>query len=383
MQMLKAFKYRIYPNSSQSEELAKAFGSCRFIFNKALEHKKSTYESSKKSVSYSELSTSFLKSLKEEYIWLKEVPSQALQQSLKHLDSAYQKFFKKQNKFPSFKCKYSKQSFSLPQFVKVNFKDSIVIIPKIGSVKARLHRTFEGTIKTCTVSKTPTNKYYISILVDNNKELPITIIGDKHIGIDLGIKTFATFSNGEKVDNPKFLDQSLRKLKSLQKSLSRKTKASSNYRKLKYKIAILHEKICNRRDNFLHQLSKDIINNNHVIVTEDLAVQSLMEKSYSSIARNIGDVSWSKFVNMLSYKAAWNGKQLIKIGRYDPSSKMCSDCGDIYHNLKLEERIWTCDKCGSEHDRDINAAVNILKFGMEQTEFKCSESASSMRSPCL
>ena len=381
--MLKAFKYRIYPNSSQSEEFVRAFGCCRFLYNKALEYKKSTYDSSKKSVSYNKLSTEFLHSIKEEFIWLKETPSQALQQSLKHLDSAYKNFFKHLTEFPSFKRKYSRQSFSLPQFVKVNFKDSIVILPKIGNIKARFHRTFEGIIKTCTVSKTSTNKYYISILVENNKELPVIITGDKYLGIDLGIKTLATFSNGKKVDNPKFLDQSLSKLKALQKSLSRKAKASSNYRKLKYKIAILHEKICNRRDNFLHQLSKNIINNNHVIVTEDLAVQSLMEKSYSSMARNIGDVSWSKFVNMLSYKAAWNGKKLVQIGRYDPSSKMCSDCGEIYHNLKLEERIWTCDKCGKEHDRDINAAVNILKFGMEQTEFKCSESASSMRSTCL
>lgn len=381
--MLKAFKYRIYPNSSQMEEFAKAFGCCRFIYNKALEHKKSTYESSKKSISYSELSTSFLQSLKSEFIWLKETPSQALQQSLRHLDSAYQKFFNKQNKFPSFKCRYSRQSFSLPQFVKVNFKNSIVTIPKIGNIKARFHRTFEGTIKTCTVSKTTTNKYYISILVDDKKEFPITITGGKCIGIDLGIKTFATLSNGDKVDNPKFLNQSLNKLKALQKSLSRKIKGSSNYRKLKYKIAILHEKICNRRDNFLHQLSKDIINNNHVIVTEDLNVKSLLEKSYSSMSRNIGDVSWSKFVNMLSYKAAWNGKKHIKIGRYDPSSKKCSDCGEIYHNLKLEERTWICNKCVKEHDRDVNAAINILKFGMEQAEFKCSESASSMRSPCL
>ena len=314
---------------------------------------------------------------------MKDVPSQALQQSLRHLDCAFKKFFKKQTKFPRFHSKYSKQSFSLPQFVRVNFKDSIVIIPKIGNIKARFHRIFEGNIKTCTISKTPTNKYYISILVEDSKELPQTITGDKCIGIDLGIKTFATLSDGSKIDNPKFLDQSLPKLKALQKSLSEKTKGSNNYKKLKLKIAILHEKICNKRDNFLHQLSKDIINKNHVIVTEDLAVQSLMEKSYSSMARNIGDVSWSSFTTMLKYKAAWNGKQLIQIGRYDPSSKKCSDCGEIYHNLKLEERNWICDKCGKEHDRDINAAINILKFGMEQTELKRLDAERPIGSPCL
>ncbi len=379
--MLKAFKYRIYPSDSQEEYLSRAFGSCRFLYNKALEYKKNTYETEKKSISYNDLATIFLKDLKEEFDWLKETPSQALQQSLKHLDSAYQKFFKHQSKFPSFKRKFSRQSFSLPQFVKVNFKGSIVTLPKIGNIKARFHRTFEGIIKTCTISKTPTNKYYISILVDDKQELPIKVTGEKAIGIDLGIKTFATLSNGDKIDNPKFYNQSLNKLKALQKSLSRKVKASHNYCKLKLKIAILHEKICNKRDNFLHQLSKNIINDNQVIVIEDLDVQSLMEKSYSSMARNIGDVSWSKFVTMLKYKAEWNGKTLIRIGRYDPSSKKCSGCGSIYHDLKLEERIWICDKCGKEHDRDVNAAVNILQFGMEQTELKCLDARRADRKP--
>jgi len=376
--MLKAFQYRIYPNPSQSEALSKTFGCCRFLYNKALEHKKNTYESSKKSISYNELSTSFLKDLKQEFTWLQETPSQALQQSLRHLDSAYQKFFKKQNKFPSFKSKNSKQSISLPQKVKVDFNSNTIILPKIGRIKAKLHRPFEGIIKTCTVSKTCTNKYYISILVDNKEEYPQIIPGDNNIGIDLGIKTFATFSNGNKIDNPKFYHNSLNKLKALQKVLSRKVKGSSNYLKLKYKIAILHEKICNRRDNFLHQISKDIINNNHVIITEDLDIKSLMGKSYSSMSRNIGDVSWSKFVQMLEYKAAWNGKRLIKIGRYEPSSKKCSECGEIYSDLKLEERIWECKSCGKEHDRDVNAAKNVLKFGMEQTELKSLENVSSI-----
>ena len=368
--MIKAFKYRIYPNSSQQEELTRTFGSCRFLYNKALEHKKHAYESSKESISYNNLATSFLKSLKQEYSWLKDAPSQALQQSLRHLDLAYQKFFKKQNKFPSFKSKYNKQSFSLPQFVKVNFEDSVVTLPKIGSVKTVFHRTFTGLIKTCTISKTPTNKYFISILVDDGNELPKTIHGDKHIGIDLGIKDFCTLSNGTKIQNPKFLNQSLGKLKSLQQVLSRKMKTSHNYKRVKFKIAILHEKICNKRDNFLHQVSKDIINNNHVIITEDLDIKGLLEKSYSSMSRNIGDVSWSKFIAMLKYKALWTGKRMAHIGRYEPSSKRCSSCGNIYHELKLEERFWTCDRCGKQHDRDVNAALNVLQFGMEQTEFK-------------
>jgi putative transposase len=376
--MFRAFKYRIYPNKSQKEELARTFGSCRFVYNKALEYKKLHYDTSKTQISYNFLATSFLKSIKDEFLWLCNVSAQAIQQSLRHLDFAYQNFFKKHSKFPKFKSKYSKQSISFAQRVNFDLKKSIVIIPKVGHVKIVLDRMFNGIIKTCTVSKTPTDKYYISVLVDDNKQLPQTVIGDKYIGIDLGIKTFVTFSDGTKIDNPKFLDQSLNKLKSLQKLLSKKTKGSNNYKKLKLKIAILHEKICNRRDNFLHQLSKDIINKNHVIVTEDIDVKSLIEKSFSPMARNIGDVSWSKFIIMLKYKAAWNGKQLIQIGRYDPSSKKCSDCGKIYHNLKLEERTWICDNCGKEHDRDINAAINILKFGMEQTELKCLEGVNSI-----
>jgi putative transposase len=378
--MLKAFQYRIYPNPSQSESLSKAFGCCRFLYNKALEHKKNTYECSKKSISYNELATSFLKDLKQEFVWLQDAPSQALQQSLIHLDSAYKCFFKLKKGFPKFKSKNSKQSFSLPQKVKVDFNSNTITLPKIGRIKAKLHRTFEGIIKTCTVSKTCTNKYYISVLVDNKEQLPQIISGDKNIGIDLGIKTFATLSNGIKIDNPKLYHKSLRKLKALQKVLSNKVKGSSNYIKTKYKIAILHEKICNKRDNFLHQISKDIINNNHVIITEDLDIKSLMEKSYTNMSRNIGDVSWSTFVVMLEYKALWNGKRLIKIGRYEPSSKKCSECGELNKELKLEDREWKCKSCGKEHDRDINAAVNILKFGMEQTEFKRSENVSSMRS---
>jgi len=381
--MISAVRYRIYPKDSQKESLAKAFGSCRFLYNKALNHKKSSYESSKTNVSYKELATTFLHSLKEEFPWLRETPSQALQQSLRHLDSAYNCFFKKHNKFPKFKSKYSKQAISLPQGVKVTFEDNTITLPKMGKVKARLHKTFEGDIKTCTVSKTTTNKYYISVLIDNHKELPQIIKGDNFIGIDLGIKRFLTYSTGEYVKNPKFYDQSIDKLQKLQKILSRKVKGSKNYLKIKLKIAILCEKILNQRDNFLHQLSKDIISKNNVIVTENLDVKSLMEKSNSSMSRNIGDTSWSKFITMLKYKAAWSGKQLIQVGRYDPTSKKCSNCGDIYHNLKLEERTWICEGCGKEHDRDHNAAINILKFGMEQAEFKSSADVSPMRSSCL
>jgi putative transposase len=384
-----AFKYRIYPNSSQKEELARTFGSCRFLYNKALDCKISKYQKENISVSYNELATSFLLSLKQEFPWLKQPPSQALQQSLKHLDSAYQRFFKLKIGFPKFKSKYSKQSFSLPQGVKVDFVNNSIILPKIGRIKAKLHRTFEGNIKTCTISKTTTGKYYISILIEHEKQIPEFVFG-KSIGIDLGIKTFATLSTGEKVDNPKYYHKYLNKLQNLQKKLSLKIKGSNNYKKIKLLISGLHEKISQLRENFLHQLSYRIVNENQVIILENLDVKELMEKSYRVMSRNFGDSSLGTFISYIRYKCERYGKKLLQIGKYDPSSKKCSCCGKINKELELKDREWKCSECGTFHDRDMNAAKNILQFGMEQPEFKALQanvmrnySSSLIGSPCL
>jgi len=363
--MLKAFKYRIYPSSTQKIFFAKSFGSCRFIYNKALEYKKSSYEKDKTKTSLNTLNSTWLQEQKSSFPWLNDVPSQSLQQSIRHLNSSYSSFFKTKKGYPKFKNKYSKQSFSIPQFVKVDFSKSIIILPKIGNILASLHRKFIGKIKTCTVSKTPTDKYFISILVENDLPIPEKIEGNNYIGIDLGIKTFATLSNGTKIDNPKILKTYLDKLARLQQILSRKTIGSNNYNKIKRKISLLHEKISNKRNDFLHKLSLNIINNNHVICIEDLDVKGLLEKSYNVMSRNISDVSWSKFVTYLIYKAEWKGKRVIKVGRYYSSTKTCSKCGEINNLLTLEDREWKCKKCKEVHDRDINSAINIREEGLK------------------
>ena len=373
--MLKAYKYRIYPNQNQKVFFAKSFGCCRFIFNKALEYKKSSYESSKTNISLNTLNSSWLKEQKVNFPWLSEINSQALQQSIKHLDSSYKNFFRTHKGFPKFKNKYSKQSFSIPQFVTIDFKKSYVKIPKLGNVLASIHRKFEGIIKTCTISKTTTDKYFISVLVEDNSPIPKKEKGTNYLGIDLGIKDFAIFSDGTKIENPKILKFYLNRISRFQQILSAKIKGSNNYNKVKRKIALLHEKISNKRDDFLHKLSSRIINNNHVICIEDLDIKDLLEKSNNVMSRNISDVSWSKFVAYLIYKAEWYGKEVVKVGRFFASTKTCSKCGEINNPLTLKDRIWECGNCKAKHDRDINSAINIKNeglriFGKELSEFK-------------
>jgi len=377
--MLKSYKYRLYPTKEQKVFFAKTFGCCRFVYNKTLEAKRETYNKNKINLSCFDIISGFLKDLKNEYSWLYDVSSQALQQEVGHMCWAYKGFFEKRTSFPRFKNKYLKQSYSIPQGVKVNFSKDIIKLPKIKNIAARIDRRFEGKIKTCTVSKTPTDKYFISILVEDGNKLPEKTLGPNYIGIDLGIKTFTTFSDGSKIDNPKFYNKELKHLERLQQLLSNKIKGSNNYNKLKLRIALLHEKICNKRDDFLHKLSSNIINNNHVICLEDLNVKSLLEKSPSVMSRNIGDVSWSKFVAMMKYKAKWYGRTLVQINRFEPSSKRCHVCGKIHQELSLSDREWQCSTCGTLHDRDINAAKNILikgletVFGQELSELKSLE----------
>ncbi|MFA5248854.1 MAG: RNA-guided endonuclease TnpB family protein [Patescibacteria group bacterium] len=367
--MQKTYKYRLYPSKIQEDILARTFGSCRFVYNHALEYRKNLYNSEKKSIYYNDLASDFLLSLKEENPFLKEVPSQTLQQSLRHQDTAYINFFKHGAGFPKFKSRYNKQTCSFPQGVRIDFSKGKIFLPYLKWTKAKLHRSFEGTIKTCTLTKTTTEKYYISILVENNIPNPEFIFGPNIIGIDLGIKDFAVFSDKEKIANPKTYNKHLRKIQKLQRQLSLKTKGSNNYKKIKLLLSREHEKISNVRSDFLHKESLKIINKNHVIIMENLSVKDLLEKSPTILSRYIADCSWSTFVNYIKYKAEFYGKKLVQIGRFEPSSKTCSICGKVNKELQLNDREWTCS-CGACHDRDINAAINILKFGMEQPEFK-------------
>jgi len=359
--MIKAFKYRIYPTQDQKELLSNIFGQVRFVYNLGLETKISAYTGNKKHLSCFDLNKQITQ-LKNECPWLKESPSQALQQSIRNLDVAYTNFFRGAG-FPKFKNKYTKQSFQLPQGVFLSDDKKQIFIPKLKFTDIDLHKEFKGEVKTVTVSKTTTNKYYISILVDDKKPIPEKrqIKLESTVGIDLGIKDFAITSDGKKFKNHDFFKSAMNELRIQQRSLARKQKGSNHYIKQKMKVSLLHEHIKNQREDYLHKISKYLVYNYDTICIENLGVSNMMKNH--KLSRVIGDMGWHKFKSMLEYKCEWYGKNLSVIGRFDPSSKTCSSCGSINKELTLNDREWTC-KCGTKHDRDINAAINIRNFGL-------------------
>ena len=366
--MLRAYKYRIYPTDDQKVLLAKTFGCCRFVYNWALNLKKAAYEERKETLGNVYLTNLMKSELKTEFEWLFEVNSQSLQSSLRNLDTAYANFFRdKKVGFPRFKSRKNRQSFLCPQHCSVDFEKGTITIPKVKGIPAVLHRKFNGTVKTVTISKTPSGKYFASVLVDTDlQELPVTPVKENTaLGIDLGIKTLAVCSDGRTFDNPKNLQKSVDRLKLLQKRLSRKKKGSSNRNKARIKVARLHEYIANcRRDN-LHKVTYAFTHDNQVrtICMEDLNVKGMMSNHH--LAKAVGDASFGMFLTMLEYKCKWYGINLVKIDRFAPSSKTCSKCGHVYKGLKLSERSWTCPECGTRHDRDLNAACNIKEIGLK------------------
>lgn len=355
--MFRAYKYRIYPSELQKELIAKHIGSCRFVYNLALETKNAAYLGSKHNFSPFDLIKQ-LPELKKECEWLKEVNSQSLQQSIHDMDIAFKRFFKGAG-FPKFKSKHKgKQSFSIPQNVIV--ENDLLIIPKFKEgIKMSLHRPTKGIIKSATISVTPTGKYFVSILCDTKEELPTKapIKESTTIGIDLGIKDFAITSEGEVFENPKYLRKAQSKLKYVQRKYSK-----YKGKRTKKKLAKLHEKVVNKRKDFLHKTSIKLIRENQTICLEDLAVSNMVKNH--NLAQAISDASWSTFVTMLEYKADWYGKNILRIGRFAPSSKTCSCCGIINKGLKLQDREWTC-VCGEVLNRDINAAINIKSFALK------------------
>ena len=361
--MLKAYKYRLYPTTSQAQLLNQSFGSCRYIYNWALAKKIEYYQTTGKTLNCFAL-MKMLPELKAEFDWLKEVPSQSLQQELSHLDGAFQKFFKKSGGFPKFKSKHkSHKSFSCPQGCKVDFEKGTITIPKCKNIKARFSRTFEVTVKTVTLSQSKSGKYFASVLVEDGKQIPVKapIDAETSVGIDVGIKDFAVLSTGEKIGNPKHLKQSEARLKVLQRRMSRKQKGSSSRHKARLRVARLHEHIANQRRDFHHQVSTRLVRENQTVIVEDLNVAGMVKNH--CLAKAICDAGWSQFKEFLRYKCDWYGKNLVEINRFLPSSKMCS-CGVINENLTLSMREWTCDACKVTHDRDILAAQNIKRFGL-------------------
>ena len=356
----------MYPNKAQIQMFEKHFGACRFVYNFALENKIRTYETEGKSLSRFKLNN-MLPELKEENEWLKEVNSQSLQGATLHLDNAFTKFFREKKGFPKFKSRKNPvQSFSVPQHYSVDFDRNFVKLPKIGSVKTILHRQFNGDLKTATVSRNSAGKYFISILVDDGLEYPETEIFDVNttIGLDVGIKDFVVTSDGRKYDNPKFLKSSETRLKVLQKRLSRKKKGSSNFRKAKLQLAKQHEKVSNQRNDFQHKISFQFISENQAVAVETLNVENLLKNH--KLAKSISDAGWSGFFDKLKYKAERYGKTILQIGQFEPSTKICSNCGYYNSEMTLSVRDWVCPDCGMHHDRDINAAINIRKFALDR-----------------
>jgi putative transposase len=363
--MLKAYKYRLYPTELQTQNLIQAMGCTRYIYNKAKETSDKHYQETGKTISAFEMITRMLKEEKAANEWLKQPYSQSLQMAVLNFESARSNFLNGISNFPVFKKKTGRDSIQFPQHIKVDFKANRTTLPKLGKVFTVFDRKFDGKIKTCTVSKTPTGKFFISVLVDNGAELPpkSLIKEGTTIGIDLGLKHFATLSNGQKINNPKFLRNQLERLAVLQRRASKKQKGSNNRKKANLRVARLYETITNQRTNFLQQLSTSLIRENQTIVIEDLNIAGLLKNG--RLAREISDVSWGSFIRMLTYKAEWYGKNLFQIGRFEPSSKTCSCCDHINEELTLKDREWECLNCHTIHDRDINAAINIKNIGLK------------------
>lgn len=371
----KAYKIRLYPNKEQEILINKTFGCTRFVYNYFLDQWNTTYTSTGKGLTYNKCSA-MLPALKKEAdtIWLKEVDAIALQSSVKDLGDSFRRFFKKQNDRPNFKSKsHDKKSYTT-KFTQNNIEllNKKIKLPKLGLVNFRKNKKLNvgGKIIKVTVSKTSTNKYFASIVVETEtKRLKNT---NSTVGIDLGITDFAILSTGEKYDNNKFTSEQEKRLKKEQRKLSKKSEIakskhiklsdSKNYQKQKIVVAKLHEKVANQRYDYLHKLSTTIIKNHDIIVLEDLNVKGMMKNH--KLSKSISDVSWSSFVRMLEYKADWYGRVIIKIDRWYPSSQLCSSCDHHDGKKPLNIRKWTCSNCGTIHDRDINAALNIKKEGL-------------------
>ncbi|NJK50455.1 IS200/IS605 family element transposase accessory protein TnpB [Candidatus Gracilibacteria bacterium] len=372
--MFRVVKVRLYPTESQQIRLAQWFGCCRWFWNYSLDLTTKTYQQTGKGLSRVQIQ-SMLPALKKEYEWLAEPYSQCLQFVALTLSQAFLNFFEKRAKYPNFKSKRSKQSISFPQNVQII--DKGLKLPKLGVVEAKLSKLYPGEVKTVTISKNPSEKYYASILFEIEGEEPSPSTDGKAIGLDLGLTHFCITSDGSQYNNPKHLYKHQRNLARKQKKLSRKNLGSRSRHKAVKLVATIHEKIFNTRRDFLHKLSSKIVNENQVIVVEDLAVLNMVRNH--KLAKAISDCSWGTFTTFLKYKCERNGKVFVKVDRFFPSSKTCSNCYHQVTEMPLDVRSWQCPKCGTNHDRDVNAATNIKDEGLRLLALGHSATASGGR----
>ena len=372
--MEKCYKFRIYPNAEQREIMSKIFGCCRFVYNRFLAERIEMYKAEQKTVSRFEQSGK-LTELKKELEWLKEAESTALQTVLQNLDSAYQNFFRRVKGgekinsanfgFPKFKSKRdSRKSYKSKTVGKnIEIYEKSIKLPKVGLVECRVSKQVEGRIISATVSQNPSGKYFVSVACTDVEIEPLEKT-EAIAGIDVGIKEFAVTSDGTKIENHKYLSKSEKKLIREQRRLSRKPKGSQNRNKARIKIARIHEKVTNQRTDFLHKTTTTLVKSYDMISVESLKIKNMIKNR--NLAKSISDVSWGEFVRQLEYKCEWYGKTLVKIPTFFASSQMCHVCG--FQNIVVKDlavRSWVCPNCGANHDRDINAAVNILNKGIE------------------